>query len=309
VPTISEEQLSAWTSPAFGNEDERRENTERLISGAIRAHSFLSGLALSVYAKGSYKNNTNVRRDSDVDVAVEYTDILLFDYQGGATREEVWQARRIEPYSGPLLGAAGLFDIDRFKDSIGEALVEAFGQSAVTRSNKVFTVRESSRSLAADVVPCTTHDQHYSATGYNRGIQLLADREPRRSIVNYPQQHLDNGIAKNKATSKRFKALVRILKNLENRMVDEDASPVVASYLIESLVWNVPDHLLLTPSTWAGRVREVLGYIWRDTEADESERRWFEVNSIKYLFHPTQRWTREEARNFVLAAWPYVEKS
>jgi hypothetical protein len=309
MPTITEEQLSAWTSPAFGNEDERRENTERLISDAIKAHHFLLTLPLKVYAKGSYKNNTNVRRDSDVDVAVEYTDILLFDYQGATTRDEVWQARGIEPYSGPLLGAGGLFDIDRFKDSIGEALVEAFGQGAVTRSNKVFTVRESSRSLAADVVPCTTHDQHYSARGFHRGIQLLADREPRRSVVNYPQQHYGNGVTKNKATSKRFKSVVRILKNLENRMVDEGTSPVVASYLIESLVWNVPDHLLLTPRTWGGRVREVLAHVWGDTQSPESEKRWVEVNDIKYLFHLSQRWTREEARNFVLAAWPYVEKS
>jgi hypothetical protein len=309
MPTITEDQLNAWTSPAFGNEDERRESTEKLISEAIKAHSFLSTLPLKVYAKGSYKNNTNVRRDSDVDVAVEYTDILMFDYQGGATQEQAWQARGIEPYSGPLLATGGGFDIDRFKDSIGEALIGAFGQQAVTRSNKVFTVRESSRSLAADVVPCTTHDQHYSAVRYHRGIQLLADKEPRRSVVNYPQQHYDNGVAKNKATSKRFKSVVRILKNLENRMVDDGVSPVVASYMIESLVWNAPDHLFLGPSTLGGRTREVLAHVWEDTEDSESEKRWVEVNDIKYLFHPTQRWTRQEARNFVHAAWQYVEKS
>jgi hypothetical protein len=309
MPTISEEQLSAWTAPAFGNEDERRASTEKVISEAIKAHSFLSTLPLKVYAKGSYKNNTNVRRDSDVDIAVEYTDILLFAYQDGATKEAVWQAREIEPYSGPLLALGGGFDVDRFKDSIGEALFGAFGRQAVTRSNKVFTVRESSRSLAADVVPCTTHNQHYSATGYHRGIQLLADKEPRRSIVNYPQQHYDNGVAKNKATSKRFKSVVRILKNLENRMVDDGASPVVASYLIESLVWNVPDRLLLTPPTWGGRVREVLAHVWEDTEDSVSEKRWFEVNGIKYLFHYNQRWTRQEERDFVRAAWQYVEKS
>jgi hypothetical protein len=309
MPTISEGQLSAWTSPAFDNEDERREGTERSISRAIRAHSFLSTLPLNVYGKGSYKNNTNVRRDSDVDVAVEYTDILMFDYQGEAAQEEVWQAWGIEPYSGPLRSAGGNFDIDRFKDAIGEALVEAFGQGAVTRSNKVFTVREGSRSLAADVVPCATHDHHYSALGFDRGIQLLADKEPRRSVVNYPQQHYDNGVAKNKATSKRFKSVVRILKNLENRMVDEGTSPVVASYLIESLVWNVPDHLLLAPPSWGGQVREVLAHIWQDTESPEAGKHWVEVNDIKYLFHPSQHWTRQEARTFVHAAWQYLKDS
>jgi len=93
MPTISEEQLSKWTQPAYENEDARRENTEKLIGEAIQSNSFLAGLSIDVYAKGSYKNNTNVRRDSDVDVAVEYTGIILFDYWQGATQEEAWNAR------------------------------------------------------------------------------------------------------------------------------------------------------------------------------------------------------------------------
>jgi hypothetical protein len=308
VPTISEEQLSAWTSPAFNNEDERRRNTESLISEAIAGHDFLASLPIEVYAKGSYKNNTNVRRDSDVDVAVEYTGIILFDYDAKTTQAEVWAARGIQPYDGPLKEAGGGFDIDRFKDSIGEAMAVAFGSAAVTRHNKVFTVRESSRSLAADVVPCTTHDEHWTPLGYARGIQLLADRPPRRSVVNYPQQHYDNGVAKNEATSKRFKRVVRILKNLENLMVAERDSPEVPSYLVECLVFTCPDSCF-EDSTWAGQVRNVLVHIWKDTEDAESEKRWVEVNEVKRLFHPSQRWTREEARAFVHAAWQYVEKS
>ena len=53
----------------------------------------------------------------------------------------------------------------------------------------------------------------------------------------------------------------------------------------------------------------MLAHIWEDTEDPGCADRWFEVNRIKYLFHPSQRWTREEARSFVLAAWPYVKSS
>lgn len=147
MPTISEEQLSNWTAPAFDNEDARRRYTEELIREAIAADEFLGSLSINVYAKGSYKNNTNVRRDSDVDVAVEYTGIVFFGYWQSATEENVWAERGIRPYSGPLRNARGTFDIDRFKDAIGGALEKAFGSSSVTRSNKVFTVRESSRFL------------------------------------------------------------------------------------------------------------------------------------------------------------------
>ncbi len=100
MPTISEEQLSKWTAPAFDNEDARRGYTEELIREAIAADEFLASLSIDVYAKGSYKNNTNVRLDSDVDIAVEYTGIVFFGYWQSATKENVWAERGIRPYSG-----------------------------------------------------------------------------------------------------------------------------------------------------------------------------------------------------------------
>ena len=305
---ISEEQLRRWTSPAFDNEDAKAENTEKMIREAIAGHPLLSTLAIRTYAKGSYKNKTNVRRDSDVDVAVEYTGIIYNHYGPNTDAEAVRAARGTTPYSGPFRDSAGNTRIEDFKDAVGEALTTAFGGGAVTRSNKVFTVRESSRSLAADVVPCTQYRKHWSPHRYNRGIRLLPDRPPGHWIINYPQQHYENGVAKNADTSQRFKRLVRILKNLENQMVDEGVCPVVASYLIESLVFNCPDSCFAS-STWAARLRSVLAHVWEDTEEAESEKRWMEVNGIKYLFHTHQKWSREEARSFVHAAWQYVKDS
>ena len=91
-------------------------------------------------------------------------------------------------------------------------------------------------------------------------------------------------------------------------MVEDGASPVVQSYLIESLVYNSPDTDFLA-GTWAQRVRNVLAHIWNDTMEDGAEKRWFEVNGIKYLFHVHQKWTLAEARAFADAAWQYVENS
>lgn len=303
MPTISEQQLSTWTKPAFGNEDEKAKNTEAMIRAAIDASPLLKPLGISVYAKGSYKNNTNVRRDSDV----EYTDIVYFDYGAKTSHDEVWRQRGITRYSGPFVDSSGSTEISRFKDAVGQALVGAFGEGAVTRNNKVFTVRESSRSLAADVVPCATHRKHLSPESWWQGVCLLPDR-PTHRIVNYPQQHYERGVAKNLATSRRFKSVVRILKNLENQMVADQKSPEVASYLVESLVYNCSDSCF-QENSWARQVRNVLLHAWEDTEEQECEQRWMEVNGIKYLFHTNQRWTRQEARDFVHAAWQNVKDS
>jgi len=308
MPTISEEQLAAMTRPAFGNEEERATNTERMIREAVGEHALLAALPVAVYAKGSYRNNTNVRRDSDVDVAVEYTGINFPTYDSSVDPNEVDRVLGLTPYDGPLRDSAGNTDMMIFKNAVGEALARAFGSGSVTRHNKVFTVRESRRSVAADVIPCATHVHYWSARSSARGIRLLPDRPTWQRIDNYPQQQYDNGVAKNLRTQKRYKRVVRILKSLENRMVADAASPAVPGYLVECLVFGAPESYF-NRYTWAERVRAVLTHIWKDTESVECESRWFEVNGVKLLFHAAQKWTRQDARNFVLAAWQYVEGS
>jgi hypothetical protein len=309
MPTISESQLATWTKPAFDNEDQKRADTEQMIREAIKGHSLLKTLPIDVYAKGSYKNNTNVRRDSDVDVAVEYTGILFFDYGPNTNQDEVWRALGMRAYAGPFRKADGSTDISQFKDAVGDALVSTFGSAAVARHNKVFTVRESARSLAADIVPSASYRQYFSPSSFNEGIRLLPDRSPGHYIHNYPQQHYDNGVNKNQNTSKRYKCVVRILKNLENQMVKDGTSPVVASYLIESLVYNTPNTHFSNGTTWGQHTRHVLGHIWHETETADCEKNWNEANDIKYLFHAWQKWDRDEARAFVHAAWQYVANS
>src|SRR5713101_5133016 len=73
-PMTLEDTLAGWTTPSSDTEQEKQERTERMIREAIAAHKPFSGCQLSIYAKGSYANNTNVRADSDVDVAVECTE-------------------------------------------------------------------------------------------------------------------------------------------------------------------------------------------------------------------------------------------
>lgn len=308
MPSVSEDQLTAMTRPAFGNEEELAVNTERIIRGAVLAHPLLAALPVKVYAKGSYRNNTNVRRDSDVDVAVEYTGINFPTYGESADAAQIDRALGLTPYDGPLVDATGSTNMSLFKDAVGEALTVALGADTVTRHNKVFTVRESRRSLAADVIPCATHVHYWSASSSATGIRLLPDRPTWQRLHNYPQQHYARGVAKNDCTQRRYKRVVRILKTLENRMVADGVSPAVPGYLVECLVYGAPERCF-TADPWGARVREVLAYIWTDTESPDCESRWLEVNEVKLLFHPAQKWTRGSARDFVLAAWQYLEGS
>lgn len=294
-----EDKFSNWIGRASDSEQERYERTCRVIGEALRASERLENYDFTVYAKGSYPNFTNVVRDSDVDIAVELTTFFGNQFIHKAkdlTLDDVG----VMPYTGDATLAG-------FKDDVESALVAYFGAESVDRGNKAIRVAENSGRLPADVVPCVTERTWTSQGNYNQGIRLQSDREPNERIINYPQQHLSEGTAKNERTNRRYKRVVRILKRLENEMVDEGIVEVIPSFLIESSVWNVPNDLFDADS-WAGRVRNALAHIFNGTLSNDcvASDDWLEANGVKYLFHSTQSWSFVTAHEFTAKAWDYL---
>jgi hypothetical protein len=125
------------------------------------------------------------------------------------------------------------------------------------------------------------------------------------SIVNYPAQQLEKGIAKNKQTGYAYKKGVRLLKRIENAMAEDRTFRELPSYFIECLAYNCPDSVF-GHSTWTDCLRGMLFHIWDQLEGDEpASGRWVEVNGCYYLFHSGQKWSRKDGREFAKAAWNY----
>ncbi len=294
-----ENRFSGWTGKASDSEEDRYERTCRAIGDALSSSTRLEAYEYTVYAKGSYPNFTNVVRDSDVDIAVELTTYRSNRFIHAAEGLSI-QDLGLTPYTGDATLAG-------FKDDVEQALIAYFGAGAVDRGSKAIRVAENTGRLPADVVPCVAERTWTSRTGYNDGIRLLNDRKPTERIVNYPKQHLEQGKAKNDATSRRYKRVVRILKRLENEMVDEGVIEVVPSFLIESSVWNVPNSGFDAPS-WKGRVRTALAHIYNETRTSDcvTSDDWLEANAIKYLFYTGQNWSYTDAHKFASKAWDYI---
>jgi hypothetical protein len=53
-------------------------------------------------------------------------------------------------------------------------------------------------------------------------------------------------------------------------------------------------------------MRAVLMHLFNNIRSDEPCREWTEVNEIKFLFHWTQPWSRQQGFNFVSSAWDFV---
>jgi hypothetical protein len=294
-----EATFSSWIERASDAEQKRYEWTRDQINLALSGNTRLASYSFTVYAKGSYPNFTNVVRDSDVDVAAELQTLFELDFVDEAESLSLEDVG-VTPYMGDASLAA-------FKDDVHRALCDHFDTDAVDRGKKAIHIRESARRLAADVVPCVTHRTYFTATNYAEGIRLRDDARPAASTENYPRQHLEQGIARNTATSRRFKRVVRILKRLENEMVDHGIIDPVPSFLIESAVFNCPDGAF-HPVTWTGRVQNALAHIYNGTMSSdcESSTNWMEVNRVKYLFHPAQAWSYQQAHQFADRAWDYI---
>jgi len=287
-----ETEFRQWAKPPDKTEQNRCDNAAAAIRNAIKASNKLQGRDVSIFAQGSYRNNTNVRKDSDVDIGILCRDTFFFHLPKGTTRE----AFRIEPAD---------YYYGQFKNEVEDALVDHFGRAAVARGNKAFDVHETSYHVEADVAPFFEHRRYETDGTYIEGVELQTDRDGRR-VINWPEQHYYNGCWKNEETGKRFKSIVRVLKALSNEMMEQQVCDGdIPGFLIECLVWNVPNDRF-QKTIYAEDVKAALVFLYEHTKTDEMCGEWGEVSELKYLFRPIQKWTREQANAFTVAAWNYA---
>jgi hypothetical protein len=287
-----EELFQDWAKPPGTTEQTKCDNAERACRKAIAGSSSLAGHSVSVIQQGSYRNRTNGAVDSDVDLCVLCPDTFFFDLPKGMTTAQF-----------PISSAT--YSYPQYKNDVGRALIYSLGTSHVTRGDKAFDVHENTYRIDADVVAGFEYRLYRASGDYLKGTSFLTDS--RKRIVNWPEQNYANGVAKNTATGRRFKGCVRILKHLRDAMnaAGIAAAKPIASYLCECLVWNVPNDGFGHDSL-SDDVRYVLANLFNNTRRDEDCKEWTEVNDIKYLFHPTQPWTRDLAHGFLSAAWDYI---
>jgi len=287
-----ESTFESWAKPPGQTEREKMENAERAVKTSVEKSTALEGHNITVFPQGSYRNRTSVRQDSDVDICVLCTDTFYFGLPNGMTREQFG------------LNSPATYQDAQFRSDLDSTLRSHFGASAVSAGNKAWDIHENSYRVDADVVACFEY-RDYSRDGtYRSGTAVLT--RSGTYIMNFPIQSYECGKAKNEASSRRFRACVRILKRLSGDMQDKGAIVTsLPSFLIESLVWNVPNDYFGHDS-YTEDIRAVLAFLCDDTRANETCSEWCEVNGIKYLFRPSQKWTRAQVNASLNAAWRYL---
>lgn len=288
-----EDMLSGWTGPSSPTEQEKQDRTERMVREALSEHASLKSCSLSVYAKGSYANNTNVRADSDVDIAVECMEAEYWEEAVPGLRQPQ------QSYSGP-------WTPDRLRAEVAAALRAMFQGQVDTSGSTAIKVHSSSSRIDADIVPCFSYRYYLGPQSSRSGTKIFTTSG--KGIINYPAQQLQNGRAKNARTGYAYKKAVRIVKRLENLMVASKSFHQLPSYFVECLVYNCPD-AIFAKATWTETLGAILLHMWNELQGEEpvdDSARWREANECFYLFHDSQGWSRADGREFARAAWNHI---
>ena len=217
--SIPERTLSRWSHHEAGT---AFKEAHMPIREALYAYQGLSRFKYEVFLQGSYKNDTNLSGDSDVDVVVRLSSKLKpavvaltgEELQKDGSHRFVYQQWKL------------------FRDEALKAMRAKFGR-AVKSGRKTLKVPKGRIPADADLVVTVSHME---------GIGFYLSDE-RRWVVSFPQQHHSRGMKKERATSNRFKRTIRMFKAARNQLVEKEVLTKVdaPSYFIECLLYNVPD--------------------------------------------------------------------
>jgi len=292
--SADEDQLTVWAKPPSETEEDKCRNAVDRITKAITSKF---GSSVSIFLQGSYKNRTNVKKDSDVDIVVRHNDYYFPDvfFLSDNDKKTYWNNFIVSEYTFP-----------RFKNDIQQVLENEFDEGEVERKDKCIKIWGDEQRVNADVVPCFVHKRMKTPyTVDTEGIELKTDGGIR--IYSFPQQHFDNGAKKNNDTETFYKSVVRILKNVRNNLVDQGTilDKAMPSFFLECLVWNVPDQNF-AKNTFMEATKSIVYTVWNDMGDTSRAQDYTEVSNLKWLFRGNDGRTPLQAKNFMAQAWAYT---
>ena len=219
---IPEAQLETWSHPGAVA---TAKTTADSVKNALNSYSdWPEGINFEVYLQGSYKNDTNIRGDSDVDVVAQLNSTFYYNLSED-------QKRTLGISSASYLWP-------KFKDDVLKALRAYYGQNQITEDNKSIKLKANNGRLPADVVVCSQYKRFKTLNIYDyvEGMCFWTKNDYRQ-VINYPKIHYDNGVSKHQTSNEWYKPAVRLFKNCRGN-ISGDTTP---SYFLECMLYNVPN--------------------------------------------------------------------
>ena len=235
---IPASQLEPWARYVESPSSKRTADSIRDALNDVR--SVVRTRGRDIYLQGSYRNSTNLFRDSDVDVVIELTST----FYSGTTNLDSQELRRFESAY-----ADSGYSLGEFREDVIQVLVNHYGANLVQPGNKAIRVLGNGQRLDADVLVCAQYRKwdwfegaRDSEHGYVPGI-VFYTQDDNRKVINFPKVHYQNGHKKHEDTREWFKPTVRMFKSARNHLERRNLLPegTAPSYFLECLLYNVAD--------------------------------------------------------------------
>ncbi|NBJ11261.1 nucleotidyltransferase domain-containing protein [Microvirga arsenatis] len=229
---VPEPQLETWSHQGAIAQSRDTYVTVKSVLEDVNSAYFVKNFHIRL--QGSYANDTNVFRDSDVDIIIRLDSTFYHD-------APTLPADQYRIFERKYPGTAH-YGLPEFKKEVADWLRQKFGRIDV--GQKAIFIPGDGRRRDCDVLPCARFKYYYRVTeedeSFADGICFFL-RDGTR-IVNFPVQHSDNCTAKHQATNSWFKPTVRLYKNMRNYLIERSIIPdgIAPSYFIEGMLWNVP---------------------------------------------------------------------
>lgn len=230
---IPESQLETWSHQGSVTQSAQTYDMIQKVLNDMTSPYYSKDF--STFLQGSYCNDTNVYRDSDVDIVIRlnqtyYADTNFLTPDAKANYDRAF--------------SRATYQFIDFRADVLAWLQKKFS-SDVSPGKKAIFIKGSGNRRDADVLVCAQLRRYRTASSgvdaqYDEGIIFWTSDGT--EIVNFPKQHSENCTTKHQNTNERFKRMVRVYKNMRNSMIDDaylqdGDSP---SYFIEGMLWNVP---------------------------------------------------------------------
>ncbi len=227
---IPEAQLDTWSNIGA---KKTSKDTYATVKNCLDAGSY-GDQPFCSFLQGSYGNDTNIWKESDVDVVMEVLGNYYYDLSTlSVESKQRWEANH----------AAATYQFSQFKTDVLATLKGKFGND-VAPGTKAITIEANGNRRKADVLPCFKHKKitSYGPAGKTSVEGIAFFKSDGTRVVNYPRLHSDNLTTKNQATSEWYTHVIRIFKNGRQKLIDDGviAIGVAPSYYIEGLLYNVP---------------------------------------------------------------------
>ena len=294
---IPESQLTTWSHQGAV---QTSSTTYTSIKAALDGGTRISSKDWYSFLQGSYVNATNIRGDSDVDVVCRLDSTFYRDLNW-LTQDD--RALYESAFSGASYG------FEEFKRDVTADLKDYYGERLVVPGDNAIWVKAANGRLNADVIVCCQYRLYRSfrsttVQDYIEGITFW--RSDGTQIINYPRQHLSACTQKHKVTNEWFKPVVRIVKNIKSRMIEDRllGDDVAPSYFVEGLLWNAPKECY--GGSFSDSIVSVYNHLINSTDAQWDK--WICPNGVYYLFgNRPEQWTKQKCRTFLQAFKTYWE--